>query len=88
MSTQHPSRRNLDNTLFLDFDEILALFPVLIKFSDEKNSNLLRDGYAVDGFTKTGLKLSNVFGIYLFEDRKSGKPDECINFITSYWMSQ
>jgi hypothetical protein len=85
----HPNRRNLDNRFFIDFDEILVLFPVGIVYPDKQNPKLLLDGFAVDGYTKEGLKISNLLGNnFLFEDRKSGKPDECINFITNYWLKQ
>lgn len=84
----HPNRRNLDNKFFLDFDEILVLFPVPIVFPDSQNPKLLKDGFAVDGFTKSGLKLSSVLGGFLFEDRKSEKPDACIHFITEYWLNK
>lgn len=86
--TAHPNRRNLDNIFFLDFDEILVLYPVEITFTSEKDPMQLKKGFAVDGYTKTGLNLRQLLGRFLYEDRKSGKPDECINFITTYWLNK
>lgn len=88
MMVAHPNRRNLDNKIFIDFDEILMLSPVPIVFPDQQNPKLLRDGWAVDGFTRSGLNLKSLLGQYLFIDLTSGRPDECINFITNYWLNK
>ena len=83
------NKRNLGpNKFFLDFDEILLLFPKEIMFADKQNPMLMKKGWAVDGVTKNGLQISSLLGVNLFEDRMSGKADECINFITTYWMSK
>lgn len=84
----HPNRRNLDNKVFLDFDEILVLFPVQTQYVTEQEPQILKTGYAVDGYTKAGLNLKQVLGSFLFEDKKSGKVDECLNFITVHWLNK
>lgn len=85
----HPGRRNLDNRIFLDFDDILVLMPVPIDYPDLQNPRLLRAGWAVDGFTKGGLRLSSLLGEFIFKDVSgTTKPDTCINFINEYWLTK
>lgn len=83
----HPNRRNLGNKVFIDFDELLLLYPVMIEYADKENPQLRKVGFAVDGFTKTGLNLKSLLGEFLFID-KSGKVDACISFINDYWLNK
>lgn len=74
------NRKNIDNFRFIDLDELLVMEIIPIQFVDE--ARLVKDGFRVDGITKNGLRLEN-----LYSDKQSGSDKLCFKFIADNWVN-
>lgn len=76
------NRKNIDDRLFLDLDELVSVQIVQFQFP-EATSNVLKDnGFMVVGKSKNGLSFEG-----LFIDKQSGSDKACVNWIINNWVN-
>ncbi len=74
------NRKNIDNFRFIDLDEFVSMEIVPIQYVTPEM--IVKNGFRVDGITKTGLKFE---GLYV--DKVSDGDKLCYKFIADNWVN-